>query len=182
MEDQAPNTLRILQYGHPSLRVKCAEVRDFNDDLRELADAMFRTMDAHDGVGLAASQVDRLIQMLVIGVPIKDTEDEIRLAVVNPQILESSGSWEYEEGCLSIPEVRDLVTRAERIVLRFQDLEGQVHQMEASGLICRVLLHEIDHLNGVMFVDYLSPVRRAIHNGKLKKLARETAEQLGAEA
>jgi peptide deformylase len=182
MTEQTPNTLRIIHYGHPSLRVKCAPVREFNDDLRELAEAMFRTMDANEGVGLAASQVDRLVRLLVVGVPIKDTEDEIRLAMVNPEILESSGSWDYEEGCLSIPEVRDTLSRVERFKLRYQDLEGEFHELEATGLLGRALLHEMDHLNGVLFTDYLSPVRRAIHSGKLKKLARETAEQLETEA
>ena len=182
MTEQTPNTLRIIHYGHPSLRVKCAPVRDFNDELRDLAEAMFRTMDANEGVGLAASQVDRLVRLLVVGVPVKDTEDEIRLAMVNPEILESSGSWDFEEGCLSIPEVRDTISRTEFIKFRYQDLDGKFHELEATGLLGRVLLHEIDHLNGVLFTDYLSPVRRAIHSGTLKKLARETAEQLEAEA
>lgn len=175
------NILRIIRYGHPSLRVKCAPVHDFNEDLRDLAEGMFRTMDANDGVGLAASQVNRLVQLLVISVPIKDSEDVTRLAVVNPEILESSGSWDFEEGCLSIPDVRDIVTRKEQLKLRYQDLEGHFHELEANGLLARVLLHEMDHLNGVLFIDYLSPVLRAIHSGKLKELARETAEQLEAE-
>lgn len=182
MTGQTPNTLKIIQYGHPSLRERCEPVEEFNDELRELAEAMFRAMNASEGVGLAASQVGHLIRLLVVGVPVKESDEVIRMAVVNPEILESSSSWEYEEGCLSIPDVRDMVTRAERIKLRYQDLEGEFHEIEATDLLGRVFLHEIDHLNGVLFVDYLSPVRRAIHNGKLKKLARETAGQLEAEA
>ena len=182
MAEQTEKTLKIIQFGHPSLRIRCAPVTDFTPELRELAETMWRTMDANEGVGLAASQVDRLIRLLVVGVPIKDSEETIRLAIVNPEVLETEGAWEYEEGCLSIPDVRDIVTRPERIKLRYQDLEGKPHELDAHGLLARVLQHEIDHLNGVLFVDLLSPVRRAIHNGKLKRLARETAEQSEEEA
>ena len=181
MAEPDSKILKIIHYGHPSLRVRCAKVTEFNDELREFADAMFRTMHANAGVGLAASQVNRLIQLLVIGLPVKDSEEIIHLSVVNPEILEPAGSWEYEEGCLSIPDIRDNVTRPEKLRLRYQDLSGKSHEIVADGLLARVLQHEIDHLNGVLFVDHLSPVRRAIHNGKLKRLARETAEELAAE-
>ncbi len=182
MEQPSGNVLKIIQYGHPTLRVRCDPVTEFTPELKELADAMFCTMEANEGVGLAASQVDRRIRLLVVGVPVKDSDDVIRVAAVNPEILQREGDWEYEEGCLSIPDVRDNVTRPEHIRVRYQDLDGAVHELEASGLLGRVLQHEIDHLNGVLFVDYLSPVRRMIHSGKLKRLARETAEELGQEA
>ena len=178
MSDESGNILKIVKYGHPSLRVRCTPVTDFNADLRELAETMFRTMEANDGVGLAASQVDRRIRLLVVSVPVKDSEEIIRMAVVNPEILEFEGMWDYEEGCLSIPEIRDNVTRPERLKLRYQDLDGNPHELEASGLLARVLQHEIDHINGILFVDLLSPVRRALHSGKLRRMARETAEEL----
>ena len=166
--------LEIITFGHPTLRLRCVPVTEFDDELKQFAKEMLATMIENEGVGLAAPQVNRPIRLLVIGVPKKDSEEEfITLAVVNPEIMESSGLWEYEEGCLSIPDVRDDVTRAEKIKLRYQDLDGKEHVLEADGLLGRVLLHEIDHLNGIMFVDHLSPVRRVVHSGKLKRLARE---------
>jgi peptide deformylase len=170
-----PQLLKILTYGHPTLRLKCKPVTEFNDDLRRFAADMFRTMIESEGVGLAASQVDRTIQLLVIGVPQKDTDELLKLAVINPVIEEKRGLWEYEEGCLSIPELRDTVTRPEWIRLRFQDLDGKEHTLEADGIAARVLQHEIDHLNGVLFVDHLSPIRRALMKRKLKELERQNA-------
>lgn len=176
------NTLQIITYGHPTLRVRCSEVTDFNDDLRELAAAMHRTMTAAEGVGLAASQVDRRIRLLVVAVPQEDTEELLRLTVVNPDIVERGGEWDYEEGCLSLPNVRDDVTRAEWIKLRYQDEFGKYHSLEADGLLARVLLHEIDHLNGVLFVDHLSVIKRALLKSKLKKLLEEYEAEAQAAA
>lgn len=174
--DYKPQSLKIITYGHPTLRVKCERVSEFNEDLVRFAADMFRTLHENDGVGLAASQVDRKIQMLVVGVPQPDTEELLKLVVINPEILETRGSWDYEEGCLSVPELRDVVTRPEWIKLKYQDLNGKEHIMEADKLLARVLQHEIDHLNGVLFVDHLSPIRRALMNNKLKQLERENAK------
>ncbi|MFZ5433012.1 MAG: peptide deformylase [Calditrichota bacterium] len=169
-------TLKIITYGHPTLRVKCETVTEFNDELREFADTMFTTMVEGDGVGLAASQVDRPIRLLVIGVPQKDADELFRLTVVNPEILEARGAWDYEEGCLSVPELREVVTRPEWIKLKYQDVDGNEHIEEFSGLISRVLQHEIDHLNGILFVDRLTTIRRALMNGKLKQLAKSNQQ------
>jgi peptide deformylase len=168
--------MKIITYGHPTLRVKCDPVTDFNEELRELAESMFVTMFEAEGVGLAASQVDRRIQLLVVAVPQNGTDDLLKLAVVNPVILESGGTWDHEEGCLSIPELRETVTRPEWIKLKYLDLNGQEHVIEAHHMLARVLQHEIDHLNGILFVDRLSPVRRALMNRKLKQLARENSQ------
>lgn len=174
-----PQLLKIITYGHPTLRFKCAPVTEFNEELRCFAQDMFHTMVKGDGVGLAASQVNRTIQLLVIGIPRKDTEDVFKLVVINPLIEEKRGSWEYEEGCLSIPELRDVVTRPEWIRLRYQDLDGQENIMEADGITARVLQHEIDHLNGVLFVDHLSPIRRTLMKRKLRELERQNAGVCG---
>ncbi len=171
--DGDTTTLRIITYGHPTLRVKCEPVTEFNAELRDFGEKMHRTMAEAEGVGLAASQVDRRIRLLVLGVPVRDSEEMISMTVVNPEILESSGEWTYEEGCLSIPDVRDEVTRPARIKLRYQDTHGKVHSLEADGLLGRVLQHEIDHLNGILFIDHLSAVRRALHGAKLRKLQRD---------
>jgi len=174
--DSEIQLLDIVTFGHPTLRIRCEMVTEFNDELRQFAKEMLSTMIENEGVGLAAPQVNSPIRLLVVSVPQKDTEEFITLAVVNPEVIESSGEWEYEEGCLSIPDVRDNVTRAEKIKLRYQDLEGKEQTIEADGLLGRVLLHEIDHLNGILFVDHLSPVRRVLHSGKLKRMARENRQ------
>lgn len=171
-----PKRLKVLTYGHPTLRVRCEPVQDFNHELRELAEDMFLTMTESDGVGLAASQIGRTIQLLVVGVPNRETEEIIRYDVINPVISESGGSLDYEEGCLSIPELRDVVTRPEWIKLKYQDLDGNKRELLANGLLARVLQHEIDHLNGVMFVDHLSPIRRALMKRKLRELERKNIE------
>ncbi|MDD5088412.1 MAG: peptide deformylase [bacterium] len=174
--NERTDPMTIITYGHPTLRVKCERVTEFNDELREFADRMFTTMFASDGVGLAASQVDRPIQLLVIGVPQQDSDELFRLCVINPEILETRGAWDYEEGCLSVPDLREMVTRPEWIRLRYQDISGAEHMIEADGLIARVLQHEMDHLNGILFIDRLSPIRRALLNGKLKQMAKENAK------
>ncbi len=166
-------TLKIITYGHPTLRVKCEPITEFDDSVRELAETMHATMDEASGVGLAASQVDRRIRLLVVGLPQEESEEVLRLSIANPEILESRGSWEYEEGCLSIPDVRDQVTRPEWMRLKYQDLHGRHHTIEVDGLLGRVLQHEIDHLNGILFIDHLSVVRRTLHGAKLRKLMRE---------
>ena len=179
---EGKDTLRIITYGHPTLRARCAPVTEFNPELRELAQAMHRTMVAADGVGLAASQVDQRVRLFVVGVPQRDSDELTRMTLVNPEILEQRGEWEYEEGCLSIPDVRDDVTRPEWIKLRYQDLDGKPHTIEATGLLGRVFQHELDHLNGVLFIDHLSPLKRALHGGKLRKLIRENEQELAGGA
>jgi peptide deformylase len=173
--------LKILIYGHPTLRMRCEPVTEFNDELKELAEAMHVTMHENDGVGLAASQVGRRIRMLVVGVPkSEDSEELLSLSIVNPEILESKGSWEHEEGCLSIPDIRDKVTRPEWIKVRYQDLTGKEFILETGGLLARVIQHELDHLNGVMFVDHLSPIKRALYNGRLKRMSRDQNDEEAA--
>jgi peptide deformylase len=164
---------KIITYGHPTLRVRCEPVTEFNDELRQLAAEMIATMLDADGVGLAAPQIDIPIRLLVVGVPQEDSDELILMAVTNPEVVEPEGTWDYEEGCLSIPDVRDTVTRPEQIRLRYQDLDGKQQEITAEGMLARVLQHEVDHLNGILFIDHLSPVRRALHSGKLKRLARE---------
>jgi peptide deformylase len=171
-----PISLKIITYGHPSLRVRCAPVTEFTPELRDFAEDMFKTMFDNDGIGLAASQVDRRIRLLVIGMPQKDSEEVTKYAIVNPEIVESRGTWDYEEGCLSLPEIRDTVTRPAWIKLKYQDLDGVERVIETDGLFARVLQHETDHLNGVLFIDHLSPIRRALLRGKLRALARENSK------
>lgn len=181
--------LPIYTYGQPVLRKRAKPVKHVTDALKRFVDDMFETMHHANGIGLAANQVGALDRVIVVD--ISDIEEKPyegvgeaampsavrpeqpkRLVMINPEILSSSGSWKMEEGCLSIPEIRDEVTRAETIRVRFRDLEFREHELEADGLLGRVVLHEVDHLNGVLFIDHLGVVKQKLLRGRLNKIAR----------
>jgi peptide deformylase len=165
----------IITYGHPTLHHRSEPVKVFGGELKKLADEMFDAMYRAEGVGLAAPQVNVSLQIAVMSVP-REKEEKLRLVIVNPRIVETRGQWEFEEGCLSIPEIRDMVTRPEWIRVDYQDLDGKPQTLEADGLLARVLQHEIDHINGVVFVDRLTPARRVRWESPLKKLAQDTSK------
>lgn len=174
--DETTRKHKVIIYGHPTLRKRAETITVFDDELREFAREMFATMEDYEGIGLAAPQVDRSIRLLVIGLPEEETENVFYMAIANPVIKEPTGEWEMEEGCLSIPEIRDHVTRPEAITLEYDTLTGEHKTMKASGMLARVLQHEIDHLNGILFIDHLSPVRRTLLSGRLKRLERDQQE------
>lgn len=154
------------------LRQRGEPVEDFDDELRQLAEDMFEAMYEHEGVGLAAPQVGVAKRLFVMD--IRDEETEPR-AVVNPVVTEAEGTERGEEGCLSLPGLVGVIERAERIVMEGQDLEGEPVRIEASGLLARCILHEIDHLDGVLIIDRVSPIKRKMLLSKWKKLRREAA-------
>ena len=166
--------LKLRYYGDPILRRPASDVRVFDASLREIAEQMLEAMEREEGVGLAAPQVGldmRLLVALQMREPGDETADPI--VIVNPQILERShDSWVYEEGCLSIPGIRGDVTRPLSIRLRYQDLDGKEHGMVAEGMFARILQHEIDHLDGKLFIDYLSPAEKALIKTKLRSIAK----------
>jgi peptide deformylase len=169
--------LPIRLYGDPVLRRKALPVETIDDELRTLARDMIETMHDAPGVGLAAPQVGRSIRMLTADASGSDGGDGPRV-FVNPEIVESWGEWEYDEGCLSVPGLTAILVRPEAIRVRFQDEEGEKHEEEFHRLWSRVLQHEIDHLDGKLFVDYLSPMRRALILKRLKELARESKTRI----
>jgi peptide deformylase len=146
--------LEIHVLGSPVLRTETTPVAGVTDDLRRLVDDMFETMHAAQGIGLAAPQVGRLERVAVVQV------DEDMLVLVNPEIVTPIGKERAEEGCLSIPDIYGDVERAARVTVRALDLEGKPFEREASGLLARALQHEIDHLHGKLFIDYLSFLKR----------------------
>lgn len=158
-------------YGDPVLREKALEVAGVDDSLRSLIADMRETMKAYNGVGLAANQVGVLQRVLVVDVPLDD-ERRAALALVNPVILSRSGSETGEEGCLSIPGIFEDVTRALHIKVRGLDERGQPLAFEAEGYLARALQHEVDHLDGVLFVDRLSLLKRQFLRRSLDGLAR----------
>jgi peptide deformylase len=164
--------LTILEFPDPRLRTIAKPVETFDEGLHRLIDDMFETMYAAPGIGLAATQVDVHQRLLVLDV----SEDKSRpLVFINPEILESSGHQVYQEGCLSVPNIYADVTRAERVKVRALDRDGQPFEVEADGLLAVCIQHEMDHLAGKVFVDYLSPLKREQVRKKLAKQAREAA-------
>ena len=158
----------ILTYGQPILRQVARPVQNLNGDLHQLIQDMVETMYAAPGVGLAANQVGSLHRVFVAN-PSEDHDPSKLLVVINPELVESQGEFISEEGCLSIPEFRDEVRRARRVLVRGLDRNERPIQVEGEDLLARIFQHEIDHLNGVLFVDRLSPAKRDILLRKLKK-------------
>ena len=162
--------LKILEFPDPRLRKKAAAVTDIDDDLRNLIDDMLETMYAAPGIGLAATQVDVHKRLLVAD--ISPEKDDPR-ALINPEILEKDGTAISEEGCLSVPGYFEEVERAESIRIRYLDRDGAPVEKNAEGLLAICIQHEIDHLNGKLFVDYLSEAKRQRIRKKLEKDRRQ---------
>jgi peptide deformylase len=163
--------LTILEFPDPRLRTRAAPVAVVDAAVRTLIDDMFETMYAAPGVGLAATQVNVHQRVLVADV---SQEQDHPLAFVNPEIIEREGITEAEEGCLSVPGIFDkLSTRSARIVVRALDRDGKPFELEAEGLLAVCIQHELDHLEGKLFVDYLSELKRTRIRKKLEKDRRE---------
>ena len=164
--------LPIIEFPDPRLRTVARPVKEVDTRLRQLIDDMFETMYAAPGIGLAATQVDVHERLLVLDV----SEDKsYPMVFINPEILESEGSQVYQEGCLSVPGIYADVKRAEKIRVRALDRDGQAFEIEADGLLAVCIQHEMDHLAGKVFVDYLSPLKRELVRKKLAKQRREDA-------
>ncbi|MFP4610884.1 MAG: peptide deformylase, partial [Thiohalophilus sp.] len=161
--------LNILNYPDDRLRIKAKPVEQFDDRLHRQIDDMFETMYAAPGIGLAATQVDFHQRLIVIDV----SEDRSQpLVLINPEILEKDGIQQIDEGCLSVPGVYEPVERAEHIRVKMQDRDGNPVEMEAEGLLAVCIQHEMDHLEGKLFVDYLSDLKRQRIRKKLQKQQR----------
>ena len=171
--------LEILEFPDTRLRNKAAPVAAVDDALRQTIDDMFETMYAAPGIGLAATQVN--IPWRVVVIDISEDRDQ-PLALINPEILEQDGEEEMDEGCLSVPGVYERVRRAERIRVRALDREGQTLELEADGLLAVCIQHEIDHLDGKLFVDYLSEMKRQRIRKKLEKERRHGRPEGGRKA
>jgi peptide deformylase len=162
--------LTILEFPDPRLRTRAAPVRDFDAQLGQLIDDMFETMYAAPGIGLAATQVD--VHRAVIVVDVSELHNEPQV-FINPRILSREGVELSEEGCLSVPEVFEPVERAARVRVQAQDRNGVAFERELDGLLAVCVQHELDHLEGRLFVDYLSSLKRERIRGRLVKEQRE---------
>lgn len=158
--------LEVLVYPDSRLRHVAKPVTEFNDDLKQLVNDMAETMYEAPGIGLAATQV--AVEKRVITIDISEDQSDL-MVLINPEIVENRGEQEFQEGCLSVPEFYADVTRAEHIKIRAQDLKGQHFELDADELLAVCIQHEIDHLDGKVFVDYLSQAKRERVKKKLLK-------------
>ena len=166
---------RIHVYGDPILRKMAEPVTEFDEGTVELIDSMIETMFENNGIGLAAPQVGESKRIIVVDRSIGETEDDY-LVLINPEIIETEGECSLQEGCLSVPGVYEDLVRPEKARVRYADVVGTEHEFFADGMLARVILHEIDHLEGVLFVDRLSTVKRALLSKTLKEIAAKGIE------
>lgn len=164
--------LPIKTFPDPMLSRVCRQVNEVDDDLKQLSQDMLDTMYAAPGVGLAAPQVGRDLRLVVIDCTPRDQEPQ-PLVLFNPRIVEMEGQVVFEEGCLSVPDFTSDVTRAERVVVKAMDAEGRPITVEGSGLMAICLQHELDHLEGRLFLDRISPLKRSLYKKRrLKQIKR----------
>lgn len=159
---------KILTYPDPILRIKAAPITSFDESLENLAQDMAQTMFNAPGVGLAAPQIGKSIQMIVVDVSVDEDSKEF-LAIINPEITQSEGKQIDEEGCLSVINLCANVKRKKKISVTYQDLKGEQQEIEAQDRMAVILQHEIDHLHGILFIDHLSPLKRNLYKKRLKK-------------
>lgn len=166
----------IVAYGDPILRAQAEEIQKEGPiDIKQLSKDMFETMQKASGVGLAAPQVGKSIRIFIVDTtPMEDEKyPDFKKTFVNPEILEESGEeWDFEEGCLSIPGIREDVSRYEKLTLRYFDEDWNEHIESYDGIAARIIQHEHDHLDGVLFTDYLNGFKRRLLKGKLNSISR----------
>ena len=166
----------ILIWPDPILKKKASPVADVNDSVRALVNDMFETMYSADGVGLAAPQIGVLKNVIVLDTTPRQPDSK-PVAMVNPEIISLEGKMVYTEGCLSIPGEAEEVERAAKVTVKFLDPEGNPQTLVAEGLLAVAIQHETDHLNGTMFVDHLSALKRELIRKRMKRLKAERAQQ-----
>jgi peptide deformylase len=169
--------LRILHYPDPVLKQVAAPVEEIDDTVRRLARDMAETMYAAPGVGLAAPQVGISRRLIVLDCSSRD-EDPDLLFCINPEIVSREGECYEEEGCLSVPEYYARVSRSAFVRVRYLDLDGLQAEREADGLLAIAFQHEIDHLNGILFIDHLSPLKKGLFRKKYQKILEQEKERL----
>ena len=161
----------IVKYGDPVLETPAETITAFNDELKKLAEDMFESMYAAHGVGLAATQIGIGKRIAVIDVTFKE-DPNAKLVLINPEIIKTEGSQKGEEGCLSLPDFRENVTRPNKVTVRAQDLDGNWFETTGDDLLARALVHETEHLQGTLYISHISRLKRDLMIRKVKKLMR----------
>ncbi len=164
----------IVLYGDPVLKRKAKEIEK-GTDLNQIANDLFETMNHASGIGLAAPQIGLSIRMFIVdSTPIEDNEEDgVRQVFVNAEMIEETGDeWTFEEGCLSIPGIREDVNRQPKIKIRFYDENWELHEKEYDGMVARIIQHEYDHIEGVLFTDHISAFKKRLIKGKLTNISK----------
>ena len=161
----------IVKFGDPVLEKSAEAITTFDDDLKKLIDDMFESMYAARGVGLAAPQIGISKRIAVVDVTFKE-DPNAKLVLINPEIIHKEGRQRSSEGCLSLPEFREEVTRAQKVTVRAQDANGKFFEHTGEDLLARAFLHETDHLNGKLYISHISALKRDLIKRKIRKLAK----------
>lgn len=162
----------IVKYGDPVLETPTARVTEFDDKLKQLVEDMFESMYEAQGVGLAAPQIGISLHLSVIDTSFKE-DPEARLVLINPQVIHIEGKQSGNEGCLSIPDFRENLTRGKSVTIRAQDVNGNWYEKTGEDLLARAFQHEIDHLNGKLYIHHLSALKRDMMRRKIRRLQRQ---------
>jgi peptide deformylase len=160
--------LEIVKYGNPVLTRRAEDVKNIDQAIIELAHNMVLTMHAAPGIGLAAPQVNRSIRLITVDLSVGENAKDL-IVLINPDIFSQEGERIEEEGCLSVPDIQEKVVRPARLLVRGVDLSGKERKIEAEGLMARVFCHEVDHINGRLFIDNLSSLKKRLIKKKLRK-------------
>jgi len=169
----------IVVYGDPVLKKKGKDIEEGTEDVKVLSEDMFETMRNANGVGLAAPQIGKSIRMFIVDATAMEDEElgDYRQVFINPEIIEETGEdWGFEEGCLSIPDIREDIYRQEKVRIRYFDENWAEHEEEFDGIIARVIQHEYDHIEGILFTDHLTPLKRRLLKGKLTNISKGKVE------
>lgn len=169
----------IVMYGDPVLRQRAKNIEP-NTDIKQLVEDMFETLEAANGIGLAAPQIGKSLRLFIVdGTGIEDEPGmaDFRKVFVNPEMVDESGTpWEFEEGCLSIPNIREKVSRKGEVRIRYYDENWNVSEEVYDGMKARIIQHEYDHIEGKMFIDYLTPLKKRLLKGKLADISKGKVE------
>jgi len=169
----------IVVYGDAVLRKKAADIK-VGTDLKQLIEDMYETMHAANGIGLAAPQIGKSVRLFVVDGTILEDEPtlkDFKKAFINPIILDETGTeWQFEEGCLSIPNIREDVSRKEKLWIRYYDEAWELKEEEFDGMKARIIQHEYDHIEGKLFIDYLTPLKKRMLKGKLADISKGDVE------
>lgn len=166
----------VVVFGDPVLRKKAADIEKDSIDVKELAKDMFETMESANGIGIAAPQIGKSIRIFVVdGTKLEDEEgmESFKKVFINPQILDETGEkWKFEEGCLSIPDIREDVSRHEEVTIRYFDENWEEHEDTYDGMKARIIQHEYDHIEGILFTDHISPLKKRIIKSRLANISK----------
>lgn len=168
MEEKEESVLEIITIGNPILNRKADKITDIDQFIHDLARRMVRTMYSAPGIGLAAPQVNQSVQLITVDLSLGENSEDL-IVLANPEILHKEGEAILEEGCLSVPGINEKVTRPFRVVIKGIDLDGNERIIEADDLLARVFCHEVDHVNGKLFIEHLSSLKKSLIRKKLQK-------------